>query len=127
VICSDNRFTQSARHDLSNIAQDDRRVNVNNVRISFFQKPAKRQNRQEWNADIFVGGPFERREAMGAYFVLDTVDIAGTDARGDNPYLVSTIDQVNSKSLGDCWNAADHGRILISNDHYAHVYRSFPA
>src|SRR2546422_8922517 len=59
--------------------------------------------------------------------MLDTVNITLTITRRDNPYLVSAFSKVNRKSLGDRWNTADHWRILISNDHYTHVYRSFPA
>src|SRR5437870_11605718 len=61
---------------------------------------------------------------MDAYLVLNTVYISLTITGRDNPYLVSAISQVNRKSLGDRWNTTDHWRILISNDHYTHVYRS---
>jgi hypothetical protein len=59
--------------------------------------------------------------------MLKAVNIALTIARRDDPYLVSTIGKINRKSLGDRWYTTDHWGILISNDHYTHVYRSFPA
>jgi hypothetical protein len=59
--------------------------------------------------------------------MLKAMNISLTIARRYNPYVVSTISKINRKSLGDRWYTADHWRILISNDHNTHVYRSFPA
>src|SRR5437660_11003454 len=58
------------------------------------------------------------------HLLLKAMNISLTIARCDDPYLVSAISKINRKSLGDRWNTTDHRRILISNDHYTHVYRS---
>src|SRR5215472_9640950 len=58
------------------------------------------------------------------HLLFKAMDVPLTIARRDNPYLVTAISKINRKSLGDCWNTTDHWRILISNDHYTHVYRS---
>src|SRR5260370_3838926 len=58
------------------------------------------------------------------HFLFKAMNISLTRARRDNPYLVSAISKINRKPLGDRWNTTDHWRILISNDHYTHIYRS---
>src|SRR2546429_8793550 len=58
------------------------------------------------------------------HLLLKAMNISLTIARCDDPYLVSAISKINRKSLGDRWNTNDHLKILISNDHYTHVYRS---
>src|SRR5216683_853786 len=101
--------------------QDDGGVNMNDIRVSFFQKFAERQDRQEWDTNLFVGRPFKRCETMNMYFVLDTVDITQTITGCNNPYLVSTVNQVCGKSLRYRGNTTDHRRILITNDHNTHA------
>src|SRR5260221_3758414 len=121
MFCGGNGFSYPTRHDLGNVAQNDRGVNMNDVGISLFQKFAERQNGQEWDTEVSIRGPFKRRETMDTYFMLDTVDVTRTVTGRNNPYLVSTVGEVCSESLCYRWNTADHGRILISHDHYTHT------
>src|SRR5215467_6962994 len=59
------------------------------------------------------------------HLLFQAMNVPLTITRRDNPDLVSAISKINRKSLGDRWDTPDHWRILISNDHYTHVYRSF--
>src|SRR5947199_1782759 len=58
------------------------------------------------------------------HLLFNAMNISLTRARRDNPYLVSAISKIKRKFLGDRWNTTDHWRILVSNDHYTHIYRS---
>src|SRR5260370_7283035 len=126
MVGGDNRYSQVSRQDLGNVAQYDGGVNMNDIRVSFFQKFAERQDRQEWDTNLFVGRPFKRCETMNMYFVLNTVDITHTITGCNNPYLVSTVNQVCGKSLRYRGNTTDHRRILITNDHNPHASHPLP-
>src|SRR5215471_7190165 len=58
------------------------------------------------------------------HLLFKAMNIPLTGARRDDPYLISAIRKISRKPLGNCRNTTDHWRILISNDHYTHVYRS---
>src|SRR5690348_2417383 len=58
VVVSNNYwFAQTTSHDLSDIAQDDRRVNVDNIRVNFFQDSTEWEDRQKRDTKLPVGGP----------------------------------------------------------------------
>src|SRR5215831_9321179 len=58
------------------------------------------------------------------HLLFNAMNVPLTITRRDNPDLVPAISKINRKPFGDSWNTPDHWRILISYDHYTHVYRS---
>src|ERR1700736_6573916 len=52
------------------------------------------------------------------------MDITRTITGRDNRDMVSSIGEVVSQPMGYFWHPADHGRVLISDDHDTHGYRS---
>src|SRR5207248_5619244 len=52
------------------------------------------------------------------------MDITRTITGRDNRDMVSSIGEVVCQPMGYFWHTADHGRVLIGDDHDTHGYRS---
>src|SRR5258708_13824418 len=127
MVGGDNRFSQVSRQDLGNVAQYDGGVNMNDIRVSFFQKFAEREDRQEWDTNLFVGRPFKRCETMNLNFGLDTVNSTTALTGRNNPYLVSRVNQVWGRPLRYLGNTTTHGGILITTTNNTHPSHSLPS
>src|SRR5207245_10930730 len=79
---------------------------------------------EEWNAQCCVGWSLKRVEALVMYRILNTMDITRTITGRDNRDMVSSIGEVVCQPMGYFWHTADHGRVLIGDDHDTHGYRS---
>src|SRR5581483_8308194 len=121
MIGENHRLTQSPRQQLSDIPQNNSRVDMDNIGITSLDQIAHRYDRQKRDMLTAIGGPLKRREAINPHFMLKAAHLTRGKTWRNNPDLVPAIHKINGQAVCCIWYTPQHRRILIRYNHYAHI------